>query len=127
MSKKSRSWRPAYKASMALCGYLTEGDCTMRGVERRWHETFDAVLRLLGPFPKKARRCLWDGLVAGNWERIHLSYDERAQSPRHWLEELRWEVWYCSDRWSIDRLTRRHWLYRAYCFACRRQEEGPGD
>jgi 4'-phosphopantetheinyl transferase EntD len=39
---------------------------------------------------------------------------EMEYTPDHWLACLGDDVWYCSDRWCLDRLTRCHWLYRKY-------------
>lgn len=123
MKRKSQSWKYPYDASMELCAYLKKGDCTQKGVESRWHKTFSLVLAYLGPFPRATRSYLWDELVIGNWERLHLTDEEQRMPPDHWLEKLRWEIWYCSDRWSLDRLTRCHWLYRAYGWACWRNKQ----
>ena len=123
MKRKSRSWKPSYDASMELCKYLEMGDCTQKGVEDRWRKVFTLVLAHLGPFPRDTRSYLWKELVNGNWERLHLTDDERLNPPEYWLERLMSDVWYCSDRWSLDRLTRCHWLYRSYKWACWRFNE----
>lgn len=122
MKRKIKSWKPAYDASMELCKYLKAGDCTQNGVEDRWHKTFSLVLAYLGPFPRDTRNYLWKELVNGNWELLHVTDEERLKPPEYWLERLKGDVWYCSDRWSLDRLTRCHWLYRAYGWACWRKE-----
>jgi hypothetical protein len=108
---------------MELCSYIKDGDCTQKGIEGRWHKTFSLVLAYLGPFPRDTRRYMWDELVSGNWERLHITDEERCLPPEYWLEELRSDVFYCSDRWSLDRLTRCHWLYRAYVHACWHEEQ----
>lgn len=116
MSKKE-PWVAPYEASMALCRYVDGGGCTPDGIERTWHNVFGAVAKCMG-FPKKARRFLWESLVQGNWERLHLTEEERSKTPDEWLDELRGDVWYCSDRWSLDRLARCHWTHLAYMDAC---------
>lgn len=102
-----------YHQSMALCRYIDGGDCDPRKVRERWHRTFCCVARLLG-FNRATTRILWEDLVHGNWERLHQTDEERLLSPDSWLGKLRDDVFYCSDRWCLDRLTRCHWLYRQY-------------
>ena len=102
----------AFEHSMALCNYIKQGDCTPQGVESRWHQAFTCVLRDMG-FTRKQRSFMWRELVAGNWERLHVEEgDERF--PELWLDDLRNDVWYCADRWSLDRLMRNHWRFRQY-------------
>lgn len=100
-------------ASMRLFRYIDAGNCDPGGVERRWHQAFNCVLRDFG-FPGRLRTLMWDELVAGNWERLHPTQEEQAKTADEWLDALKWEVHYCADRWSIDRLSRCHWIYRQY-------------
>jgi len=108
--------------SLVLCRYIAAGDCCVGGVENRWHQAFNSVLRDFG-FPSRVRSFMWDELVCGNWERLHMTDEEEALTADEWLDKLRWEVMYCADRWSIDRLSRCHWLFRAYKWAATRKEE----
>ena len=102
-----------YKRSMDLCGYISKGDVTYQGVTDRWHHAFNCIAKYLG-FSKKSRVFLWVQLAYGNWEHFHLTDEEKNLSADEWLEKFRNEVFYCSDRWSFDRLTRVHWIYRQY-------------
>ena len=113
MRTNDNGWRQPFKQSMALFRYLSRGHCTPPKVEEHWHRTFSCVAKHLG-FNRSARRILWNDLVQGNWKRLHATDEEEQKTPDEWLDELRWEVYYCSDRWSLDRLTRCHWLYRQY-------------
>lgn len=81
-----------------------------------WRRTFSCVAKSLG-FNKAARRILWENLADGNWEHFHLTDEEAEWTASHWLEVLCWDVWYCSDRWTLDRLTRCHWTFRQYMYA----------
>lgn len=121
MSRRKRhtkGWKQPLSQSMALCEYIDRGGCTPEKVTEHWHRVFCCAAKQFG-FNRTARRILWDELVAGNWSRLHLSYEESLGTPDDWLRYLRWDVCYCSDRWSLDRLTRCHWLYRMYMQAAR--------
>ena len=109
----TKGWKQPFAQSMALCEYINRGNCTPEKVTEHWHRVFCCVAKYLG-FNRATRRILWEELVAGNWSRLHLSYDEGLNTPDDWLQDFRWDVVYCSDRWSLDRLTRCHWLYRTY-------------
>ena len=124
---RDMGWKEPYEQSMALCKYvglrdatgldgLERGHITFSKVEEYWHRTFNCVAKRLG-FNKATRRILWDDLVMGNWERLHQTDEERHMTSDEWLDKLYWDVFYCSDRWSLDRLTRCHWMYRQYEWA----------
>ncbi len=78
---------------------------------RRWKSVFFLVTKRMG-FNKEGRRYLWDNLVLGNWEHIHQNAIERTWKRDRWLNDFASDLWYCSDRMSLDRLTRLHWQYR---------------
>lgn len=82
-------------------------------IKNNWHLIFQEVAKTLG-FDSVAIDILWDNLVVGNWERLHATDEERALSEADVLKAFKSDVFYCSDRWSLDRLTRCHWLYRQY-------------
>lgn len=106
----------AYNASMSFCKALddmAQGDENPTRVTKGWHNVFCTVLSDMG-FPKKARKYLWDNMLGGNWSRLHLTEDEEAVTGAEWLGALRDDVWYCSDRWTFDRLMRCHWRYCAW-------------
>ena len=111
--KRDREVGPYFDKSMDLCRYIASGKYTPEGVERRWHQAFNCVLAYFD-VPKKARGFFWEELVVGNWDRLHQTEEEKKLKAADWAEKLRWEVFYCSDRWSVDRLCRCHWLYRQY-------------
>lgn len=106
-------WKSTYDASMALCKYVNEGNRNPRSIVERWRNVFNCVLRDLG-FPKKTRDTMWYGLANGNWERLHTTEEEDTYTPEKWLQELTGNVFYCSDRYTLDRLTRCHWTFRQW-------------
>lgn len=102
----------AYNRSMELCQAI-ENNAHFEVIEDKWYDVFSAVLQCFN-FNNDNIIFLWNNLVQGNWKRLHLTEDEKQVSPQEWLDKFRWEVFYCSDRWSFDRLMRCHWLYRAW-------------
>lgn len=123
MMRHREGWREPYDQSMALCRYIKDAgtSCNPKSVEEMWHRTFCCAARELG-FNRATRRILWEELVGGNWARLHRTIEEDDYSVERWLKLLRDDVFYCSDRWSLDRLTRCHWLFRRYMDATRRDQ-----
>ena len=109
----SHKWKNPYKASMRFHDYATSDNISPKKIERLWHDTFNTILKSFN-FNRKARNYMWEELVRGNWKHLHLTDEEQSYSSYYWLDQLASEVWYCSDRWSLDRLTRCHWLFRNY-------------
>lgn len=101
------------RESCGLHRYIETESATPEGVGRRWRQVFNCVCRDFG-FTRKQRKYLWENLVLGNWGHLHQTEEESEKPTSRWLEELSWDVFYCSDRWSMDRLTRCHWTYRQY-------------
>lgn len=95
-----------------LCAYI-ESEPTPNGVESRWHEIFSQVCRLLG-FNKSATKILWKELAYGNWKHLHETDEECNKSAEEWLDDFSSDVFYCSDRWTLDRLMRCHWQFRQW-------------
>jgi hypothetical protein len=111
----SHNWKSPYKASMRFHDYIINNNdnISSKKIEHLWHDAFNTILKSFN-FNRKARDYMWEELVRGNWKRLHLTEDEKSLSSYRWLDQLMGEVWYCSDRWSLDRLTRCHWLFRNY-------------
>ena len=99
-----------YDISMEVCGAIKNG--SENDIESAWYQAFDAILASFGVCNRTD--FFWNSLVAGNWKRLHLTADEEEVTKAEWLDKFYWEISYCSDRWSLDRLCRCHWLYRAW-------------
>lgn len=102
--------------TMDKCVSLTrycKGNVTVSGVEARWRAVFTQVCRSFG-MNKAAIRLMWEELAYGNWEHLHQTDNERSMDADWWLTEFRSDVFYCSDRWSLDRLMRCHWKFRQW-------------
>lgn len=61
---------------------------------------------------KRLIKDLFQNLGYGNWEHLWETDCEKLESVAEMCEMLRWEVWYCSDRMSWDRLLRTHWIWQ---------------
>lgn len=108
-------WREPFDQSAALVNYISNAGvhCKPESVLVMWKRTFCCVAKYLG-FNRATRRILWEELVRGNWKRLHQTTEEESKTAEEWLEMFCGDVAYCSDRWSLDRLTRCHWLFRQY-------------
>lgn len=104
--------RHSYDQSCALYRYFESGGRDPREVGEYWHRAFCCVARQLG-FDRPARKVLWEHLARGNWNHP-IDGKEATMTSEDWLEALCSDVLHCSDRWSLDRLTRCHWKYRQY-------------
>lgn len=103
----------AYERSMELYRYVKGGGNSIDEIERLWRQVFEAVL-MRERFTRRAIDYMWEHLAQGNWEHLHQTDDEQRMSADEWLDGFRWDVSYCSDRWSLDRLMRCHWQWRQY-------------
>ena len=61
---------------------------------------------------KKVADDLIDCMCRGNCERMHETHVEKRASAITYADELLNDVFYCSDRWSWDRVVRIQWLYQ---------------
>ena len=60
----------------------------------------------------------------GNWSKLYETEMESSAEAEDFAYKLRWDVFYCSDRWSRDRVLRIQWLYRLIVRRCERWEAG---
>lgn len=80
------------------------------------------VLKVEFGMPKKAADGFIESACCGNWLKLHETDVERNVGAESYAEMLRSEVFYCSDRWSWDRVLRTQWLYMMLVDRCRRWE-----
>lgn len=55
---------------------------------------------------------LCDTLGQGNWKKMWLTPEEEAETTEKICQAFIWDIFYCSDRMSWDRLTRINWQYQ---------------
>ena len=113
------TWEQVYRQSMSFFR-TAQRYSSPQIIEESWHRTFSCVAKSLG-FKKAARKTLWENLADGNWEHFNLTDEEKKLTSYEWLEALCLDVRYCSDRWTLDRLTRCHWKFRQYMYAVQRE------
>ena len=82
-------------------------------IKNEWHAIFNDVCYGIG-FSDKNTNMLWTELVNGNWKHLQKSNKEEENTPADWFDSFCRDVFYCSDRWSLDRLMRCHWLHRQW-------------
>jgi len=117
MRRRERDCWESFDQSMALYNYIDGGGSDPRKVTEYWHRTFNCIAKCLG-FNRVTRRILWHDLVYGNWTHLHQNAEESELGPDEWLDKLKWDVFYASDRPSLDRLTRCHWFYMEAAVDC---------
>ena len=80
--------------------------------QKHWLKYFRRVCKYLGFKDDSDILYLYDNFGSDlNWKKLHLSDEEREISPGEWISDMQAEVFYCSDRWSLIRLLRTHWIY----------------
>lgn len=112
-------WRShkAYKASMEFYKKYNKSDnldiakTHSRQLMEDWHKCFKTICWSFG-INKHDANFLFENLIQFNWKKLHPNDYEEEQQAEHWIEKLASDVFYCSDRWSMDRLMRNHWRYR---------------
>lgn len=88
-------------------------DVDVSKVVDSWHEIFVHVCYYLD-IDFKSAEVLWKNLAWGNWEHLHKTEEEEQYSEKEWFKKFVSDVFYCSDRWSLDRLERCHWQFRQW-------------
>lgn len=73
---------------------------------------FDAICCYCFHLPNRITKSLFRDLGYGNWEHLWETDEEKQKTIDELCETLRWEVFYCSDRMTWDRLLRTHWIWQ---------------
>lgn len=73
---------------------------------------FDAICCYCFHLPNRITKSLFRDLGYGNWEHLWETDGEKQKTIDELCETLRWEVFYCSDRMTWDRLLRTHWIWQ---------------
>ena len=80
----------------------------------RWKSILFKISKKEG-YGKKTAKILWENFgIMCNWKHLHQTEDEGKRTPSDWKDEFAWEVFYCCDRWSFERLLRVQWLFRRW-------------
>ena len=78
----------------------------------KYPEIFNAICVYCFKLPKRIRKDLFDNLVKGNWKHLWEMDEEKKMTIAELCKQLKWDVFYCSDRMSWDRLCRIHWNWQ---------------
>lgn len=103
-----------------LCGYCCNWVHAMEGkspatVRDAYPKMMRKVLKERFDMPKKAAKRFIAEACDGNWERLHETAMEKSSYASDYAEKVLGDVWYCSDRWSYDRVLRIQWFYKRLC------------
>lgn len=78
----------------------------------KYPKMFEAICIYCFKLPKRIRKDLFYELVQGNWTHLWETEAEKKMTIAELCNQLRWDVFYCSDRMSWDRLCRIHWSWQ---------------
>ena len=78
----------------------------------KYPEIFNVICIYCFKLPKRIREDLFDNLVRSNWVHLWETDEEKKMTISELCEQLKWDVFYCSDRMSWDRLCRIHWSWQ---------------
>lgn len=81
-------------------------------VVRYYPKMFEAICLYNFKLPKQIIKSMFEDLCYGNWKRLWETDEEHKKTVTDLCNDLRWEVFYCSDRMSWDRLIRIHWIWQ---------------
>lgn len=100
-----------------LCGYCCEWISTVSGkspvdIADTYPRMMRKVLKHRFGFGKSSAKEFIRSACYGNWTRLHETDMEKVASASDYANYLLDEVFYCSDRWSWDRVFRVQWIYR---------------
>lgn len=85
---------------------------TKKEIYKNWKKAFECISEHLG-FDKKSTKILFEWGNGGyNWEQLHFDKTKyKSYSFSQLINLLDSEATYCSDRMSLDRLFRCHWIF----------------
>lgn len=112
MKNKKEPWKKAYRESMEFNNKWDSKKWCSK-MEADYFKVVKSVMKYsLGIKEKEAIRWFFRYACWGNWEKIHETDEEKKITINELAQDLVDEIFYCSDRWSWDRLLRTHWIYQ---------------
>lgn len=78
----------------------------------KYPKMFEAICIYCFKLPKRIRKDLFYELAQGNWKHLWETDEEKKMTIAELCENLKWDVYYCSDKMSWDRLCRIHWNWQ---------------
>ena len=105
------------------CTWVRENrDTSPATIASTYPKMMQAVLMEKFHMSKKAAKCFVREACSGNWDKIHETRLEKELDAETLADALVSDVWYCSDRWSWDRVMRVQWLYMRVNDRCERHK-----
>ena len=119
--EKIEEWFLNHSMMIAICSecieffdkYVDTNPVYTSDIKSGWKEIFFHVCYEMG-INRKSADVLFEDLVFGNWKHLHHTDEEKQFTKSDWFQNFMWELHYCADIWSLDRLTRCHWLFRQW-------------
>lgn len=107
----------AFELSMEFFDYIDKHDKShqIEYIYLNWKPLFSKIWTSLGGC-RKDIEFAFGGFSETNWKHLHLTEEEKDYSLETWLENFKYEIFYCSDRWSFSRLYRVNWIYCNICY-----------
>ena len=78
------------------------------GYPRMMHHVLEVAFEM----DKAAAKMFVHQACLGNWERLHETRIEQYATAKDYAKALLNDIFYCSDRWTWDRVLRIQWLYQ---------------
>lgn len=101
-----------YELATLLAGYHANFMENYQDIKLAWKEYFDRSLLDIG-LDQKSIDVLFTKWEMGNWRAMHIETSEYKDHSKNDLYRVFTnDLEYISDRISLDRIFRNHWLYR---------------
>lgn len=102
----------AFELSMEFFDYIDKHDKShqIEYIYLNWKPLFSKIWTSLGGH-KKDVEFAFVALSETNWEHLHLTEEEEQYDLETWIDRFKYDIFYCSDRWSFARLYRVNWMY----------------
>ena len=88
-----------------------EGKIQLANFLKAYESLMKQVLKETFKVTSTVAKDIINGLGQGNWEHLHETHNEEWETVRRIQENLIYDIFYCSDRWSWDRVLRVNWQY----------------
>lgn len=98
-------------------------DSVYKKIIKEYKPLMITVLRQEFEVSKKAADRIVDTLGYGNWEHLWETEKEKAETPFEISRALLGDIFYCSDRWTWDRVIRVNWMYLRLKAAVEKKED----
>ena len=99
------------KKCMEFCKRNEDNNTANEVLISDYRKLMTSVLKNEFHISKKASKSVIDSLGYGNWKHLWMTDEEKSKSIEEIKDTLIGEIFYCSDRWSWDRVLRVNWVF----------------